>query len=190
MTDQKNIKIRCSWCNKDEVYRDYHDNEWGIPKKDDQFLFEMLILEGAQAGLSWITILKRRNNYRLAFDNFNVEKVAAYDDSDFERLIANSGIIRNKLKIKSAIKNANVYLEIVEEYGSFNQFIWAYVNHQPIINNYKSSKELPVTSPIAEQMSKDLKKRGMSFVGPIIMYSYMQSVGMVNDHTLDCYLRQ
>lgn len=181
---------RCAWCSSDKIYQDYHDNEWGVPKKDDKTLFEMLILEGAQAGLSWITILKRRENYRRAFDNFELRKVANYTQKDVERLLADKGIIRNKLKIKSAIKNAKIFMEIQKEFSSFSAYIWAYVNHKPIVNNYKNADELPVTSPLAEKISKDLKKRGMSFVGAIIMYSYMQSVGMVNDHTLDCFLRK
>lgn len=188
---EKNEKItRCAWCTKDEVYRQYHDTEWGVPKYDDQTLFEMLILEGAQAGLSWITILKRRDNYRKAFDNFDVQKVANYTDNDRERLIKDKGIIRNKLKINSAIKNANAFIEIQKEFGSFSNYLWGKVNHSPIINHYKNAGELPVTSPLATQISKELKKRGMSFVGPVIIYSYMQSIGMINDHTLDCYLRK
>lgn len=183
-------KNRCAWCSNNELYKQYHDNEWGVVKKDDKTLFEMLILEGAQAGLSWITILKRRENYRKAFDNFDVQKVANYTKKDVERLLSNKGIIRNKLKINSAIRNAQVFIKIQKKHGSFSNYIWAYVNHKPILNNYKNSKELPATSPIAEQISKDLKKQGMSFVGSIIIYSYMQSVGIVNDHTLDCFLRK
>lgn len=186
---EKELK-RCAWCSSDKIYQDYHDTEWGLPKKDDKTLFEMLILEGAQAGLSWITILKRRENYRKAFANFEVQKVANYTEKDKERLLADKGITRNKLKINSAIKNAKIFIEIQKEFGSFSDYIWAYINHKPIVNHYKNAEELPVTSPLAEQISKDLKKRGMSFVGAIIMYSYMQSVGMVNDHTLDCFLRK
>ncbi len=189
MEDQTTLK-RCAWCSNDPIYQEYHDNEWGVPKYDDQTLFEMLILEGAQAGLSWITILKRRENYRTAFDNFDVEKVAQYGELDVERLLNDKGIIRNKLKIRSAIKNARAFIEIQKEYGSFRKYIWGKVAHDPIINQYKTAAEIPVTTPLAESISKELKKRGMSFVGPVIMYSYLQSVGMVNDHTLDCYLRK
>ena len=181
---------RCKWCSNDLVYQDYHDNEWGVPKHDDRTLFEMLILEGAQAGLSWITILKRRENYRVAFDNFDVQKVAKYSEKDIDRLVNDRGIIRNKLKINSAIKNAKSFLEIQQDFGSFSKYIWSKVNDTSIINQYKDATELPVTSPLAEQISKELKKKGMSFVGPIIIYSYLQSIGMINDHTLDCFLRK
>lgn len=181
---------RCAWCNDDPIYQAYHDNEWGVPKTDDKSLFEMLILEGAQAGLSWITLLKRRENYRQAFDNFDVQKVANYTDRDRERLLADTGIIRNKLKINSAINNARVFIDIQREYGTFSEYLWGYVNHQPMINHFKDKTEVPVTTPLAEQLSKDLKKRGISFVGPVIMYSYMQSVGMVDDHTLDCFIKK
>ncbi|MCG7501909.1 DNA-3-methyladenine glycosylase I [Tenacibaculum sp. Mcav3-52] len=181
---------RCKWCNNDLVYQEYHDNEWGVPKYDDKTLFEMLILEGAQAGLSWITILKRRENYRKAFDNFDVNKVAKYSEKDIDRLVNDKGIIRNKLKINSAIKNAKVFIEVQKEFGSFSKYIWSKINDTPIINHYKDATVLPVTSSLAEQISKELKKKGMSFIGPIIIYSYMQSIGMINDHTLDCFLRK
>lgn len=184
---EKEIK-RCAWCGSAPIYRDYHDTEWGVVKKDDPTLFEMLILEGAQAGLSWITILKRRENYRKAFDDFDVQKVARYTEKDIERLLGDKGIIRNRLKVKSAVKNARVFIEIQKEFGSFGNFIWAYVNHRPIVNLPKTLADVPVTTPLAEQISKDLKKRGMSFVGPVIVYSYMQSIGMVNDHTSDCFV--
>lgn len=180
---------RCAWCTEDTIYQHYHDTEWGVPKYDDQILFEMLILEGAQAGLSWITILKRQQNYRQAFDYFDVQKVANYDDQKIEQLLANKGIIRNKLKIKSAIKNAKAFINIQQEFGSFSKYIWQYVNHTPIINQFKTAAEIPNTTPLAQEISKDLKQRGMSFVGPVIIYAYMQSIGMVNDHTLDCFLR-
>lgn len=182
--------IRCSWCSQDKVYQEYHDKEWGVPKYDDKELFELLILEGAQAGLSWITILKRRENYLKAFDEFDIVKISKYGEEDKERLVNDSGIIRNKLKIKSAIQNAQVYLDIQKEFGSFSRYIWNYVDHKPIINDFKDSTELPVTTELATQISKDLKKRGMSFVGPVIMYSFMQSAGLINDHTLDCFLRK
>lgn len=186
-----NNKIkRCEWCSNDEHYQAYHDTEWGVPKKDDKMLFEMLILEGAQAGLSWITILKRRETYRKAFDNFEVQKVANYTPKDEQRLLADTGIIRNKLKVKSAIKNAKVFIEIQKEFGSFSKYIWAYVNNKPIVNQYKTIAEVPASTPLAEQISKDLKKRGMSFVGATIIYAFMQSIGMVNDHTTDCFVRK
>ena len=189
MEEKQNV-IRCQWCSNDPVYQEYHDNEWGVAKFDDQSLFEMLVLEGAQAGLSWITILKRRENYRSAFDNFDVYKVASYKLSDLERLQNDSGIIRNKLKIKSAIQNAKIFIKIQDEFGSFSKYIWRYVGHQSVVNEFKTFKEVPVTTELAKQISKDLKNRGMSFVGPIIIYSFMQSIGMVNDHTLDCFLRK
>lgn len=181
---------RCFWCNDDPLYQDYHDNEWGKVTKDDQSLFELLILEGAQAGLSWITILKRRDNYRKAFDGFDVQKVANYTDADRARLLADAGIIRNKLKINSAIKNANAFIAIQREFGSFSDYLWGHVNHQPIINHFKDKSDAPASTPLAEEISKDLKKRGMTFVGPVIIYAYMQSIGMVNDHTVDCFIRQ
>lgn len=184
---KKDLK-RCSWCSDDPTYKTYHDTEWGVPKTDDRSLFEMLTLEGAQAGLSWLTILKRRENYRKAFDNFNVRKIANYTEEDEKRLMKNQGIIRNRLKIKSTIKNAKVFIKIQEEFGSFSIYLWRYVNHSPIVNTYKDMSEVPVTSPLAEKISKDLKKRGMSFVGNIIIYSYLQSVGIINDHTKDCFL--
>ncbi len=188
--EKNNAITRCAWCTTDPTYQDYHDKEWGVPTYDDRTLFEMLILEGAQAGLSWLTILKRRDGYRIAFDNFDVEKVANYDAADQIRLENDPRIIRNKLKINAAIKNAKVFIEIQKEFGSFSEYLWCKIDHKPIVNHYKNAAELPVTSPLAIETSKALKKRGMSFVGPVIIYSYMQSVGMVNDHTLDCFLRQ
>lgn len=184
----KNKLKRCAWCSSDPLYQNYHDTEWGVPKTDDRTLFEMLILEGAQAGLSWITILKRRDNYRTAFYNFDVQKVASFTEKDEIELLENKGIIRNKLKIKSAIKNAKVFIKIQEQFGSFSNYLWGFVNHIPIVNRYKNSRELPTTSPLAIQISKDLKKRGMNFVGAVIIYSYLQSVGVINDHTEDCFL--
>ena len=187
---ESNVDIkRCGWCGDDPVYQAYHDTEWGVPKYDDSILFEMLILEGAQAGLSWITVLKRRENYRRVFSNFSVGDIANYDDRDIDRLMQDEGIIRNKLKIKSTIKNAKIFLEIQHEFGSFSDYLWGYVEHKPIINNFKKQENIPVTTDIAESLSKDLKKRGMSFVGPIIMYSFMQATGMVNDHILECFTR-
>jgi len=179
--------IRCPWCGSDPLYVDYHDSDWGVPLHDDQRLFEMLILEGAQAGLSWLTILKKRQNYRRAFDNFEIEKVAAYTDADCLRLLADPGIVRNRLKIESARKNARGALHIQEEFGSFATFLWQYVNHLPRQNNWESLAQVPARTEQSDAMSRDLKKRGFNFVGSTICYAFMQSVGMVNDHLLGCY---
>ena len=178
---------RCSWVNlNNQLYVDYHDNEWGVPIHDDQKLFEMLVLEGAQAGLSWELILNKRKNYQKAFDNFDPKLVAKYDDSKQQQLLKNNGIVRNKLKIKSAINNAKIFLDIQEKYGSFDKYIWGFVDHKPIINQFTNINRYPTTTDISDRISKDLKKRGMSFVGSTIVYSFMQAVGMVNDHLLDC----
>ena len=188
--DKKNEICRCPWNYGDNpIYVEYHDKEWGVPKFDDRTLFEMLILEGAQSGLSWITILKRRERYRRAFDNFDVQKVAAYDGKDLARLLGDKGIIRNKLKVNSAIKNAKAFIEIQKEFGTFSKYIWGFVGHKPIDNHLQKIEDLQVTTPLAERISKDLKKRGMNFVGPIIVYSYMQSIGMVNDHLESCFCK-
>jgi DNA-3-methyladenine glycosylase I len=179
---------RCRWANpRNALYMSYHDNEWGVPVHDDVKLFEMLILEGAQAGLSWETVLNKRDNYRKAFKGFDPEKVAGFTDSNVEVLLQNSGIIRNHLKIKSAIKNAKIFLEIQEEFGSFDAYIWRYVNNAPINNRYKVNDALPAKDAISDKLSKDLKKRGMSFVGSTIIYAFMQAVGMINAHTTNCY---
>ena len=170
------------------LYRDYHDNEWGRPVHDDNMLFEMLILEGAQAGLSWITVLKKRDAYREAFDGFDPRKVALYDDVKIEELMANEGIIRNRLKINAAIVNAKLFLEIVEKYGSFDRFIWGYVDYTPITGHWKSFEGMPLTTSISDRISKDLRKMGFKFVGSTIIYSYMQAVGMVNDHLTSCFV--
>jgi DNA-3-methyladenine glycosylase I len=180
-------KSRCVWVNDDPLYVDYHDQEWGEPLYDDQRLFEFLILEGAQAGLSWITILRKRENYREAFDNFNAEKIARYSNKKIIQLLDNPGIIRNKLKIESAINNAQHYLKILEMHGSFSDYIWQFVNGEPIINSWKNSAQVPSKTPVAEKMSKQLQKQGFKFVGPTICYAFMQAVGMVNDHTSDCF---
>jgi DNA-3-methyladenine glycosylase I len=185
--NMKEIKTRCKWCGEDALYRAYHDNEWGVPVHEDRLLFEFLILEGAQAGLSWLTILKKRENYRKAFHSFDCEKVAVYSEHDVKRLLADPGIVRNRLKIASAIKNANSVLKIKEEFGSLDAYLWAFVDDIPKQNEWKSMAELPVKTEIAERMSKDLKKRGLNFVGPTICYAFMQAVGMVNDHTTDCF---
>lgn len=173
-----------------EFYADYHDNEWGIPVHDDQHLFEMLVLEGAQAGLSWETILKRRAAYRKAFYNFDPVKVASMTNAKLEALRENSDIIRNRLKIYSARQNAQVLLKIQEEFGSFDKYVWKFVNNKPIINHWKKLEEVPATTPQSDALSKDLKKRGMTFVGPTIIYAFMQAVGMVNDHLSGCWLKQ
>ena len=181
---------RCAWANpKNRLYLDYHDNEWGVPIHDDRLLFELLILEGAQAGLSWETILNRRAGYKAAFDDFDLEKVANYSDKKLEALKQDERIIRNKLKIESARKNAKAFIEIQKEFGSFASYFWAYVDGQPIVNNWKSLKEVPAKTELSDEISKDLKKRGMSFVGSTIIYAYMQSAGLVNDHVMDCFCR-
>ncbi len=170
-----------------DFYANYHDNEWGIPAHDDQHLFEMLILEGAQAGLSWETVLKKRAGYRAAFNDFEVAKVAAMTDAELETLRENPAIIRNRLKIYATRTNARVFGAIQREFGSFDAYVWAFVNHAPIINHWEKLADVPVTTPISDALSKDLKKRGMTFVGSTIMYAYMQAVGMVNDHLVDCW---
>jgi DNA-3-methyladenine glycosylase I len=181
-------KKRCEWLNlKSELYIKYHDKEWGVPLHDDQRLFEMLILEGHQAGLSWLTVLKKRENYKKAFDNFDFYRVAKYDGEKINSLLKDEGLIRNKLKINSAIKNARVFIDIVNEYDSFDKYIWGFVNNKPIINSYKKLEDIPTSTKLSDEISKDLKKRGMNFVGTTIMYSFMQAIGMVNDHTTDCF---
>ncbi len=180
-------KYRCEWAGEEEQMRDYHDKEWGVPVHDDRELFELLILEGAQAGLSWATILKRREGYRKAFANFNVNKVAQFTEEDFDRLIEDKGIVRNKLKVKSAINNARRFIEVQKEFGTFNEFIWSFIDYKPINNQFKSLSEIPASTPLSEKISKDLKKRGFNFIGPTICYAYMQSIGMVNDHIVSCF---
>lgn len=170
--------------------RDYHDQEWGLPVHDDKKHFEFLILEGAQAGLSWATILKRRKGYQQAFANFDPQKVAKFTDQDYQRLLLNPGIIRNRLKIKAAITNAQHFLEIQNEFGSFDKYIWSFVGHQPIINQWQSLEQIPATSPESDALSKDLKKRGFKFVGSTIIYAHMQAVGLVNDHQVNCFRYQ
>jgi len=177
---------RCPWA-KGPEYEIYHDREWGAPSRDDRHLFEMLVLEGAQAGLSWITILKRREGYRRAFANFDVEKVARFTAADQARLLADPGIIRNKLKVASAIANARAYLAVQEEFGSFAAYLWSYVDNTPIINHFEVLPEVPAKTELSTALSRDLKKRGFNFVGPTAMYAYMQSVGLVNDHLVSCF---
>jgi DNA-3-methyladenine glycosylase I len=178
---------RCDWSGTEPIYVDYHDKEWGVPVHDDRMHFEMIILDGAQAGLSWITILKRRDSYREAFDNFDAVKVSRYDDKKVENLLTNPGIIRNRLKVNSAVKNAQAFLKIQKEFGSFDDYIWQFVNHKTIQNKWKKMSELPAKTAESDAMSKDLKKRGFSFVGSTICYAYMQAAGMVNDHIMDCF---
>ncbi len=182
----KNI-VRCNWCKGDELYQKYHDEEWGVPSYDDETLFEFLILEGAQAGLSWITILKKRENYRKAYNDFNPEKMARYSEKKIERLIQNEGIIRNELKIRSAITNAKCYLELCEQEGSLSSYLWNYVDGKPIQNQWKTLEEVPASTELSDTISKDMKKRGFKFFGTTICYAFMQAVGMVNDHTTDCF---
>jgi DNA-3-methyladenine glycosylase I len=178
---------RCPWCGTDELYVRYHDEEWGVPVRDDRKLFEFLVLEGAQAGLSWITILRRRENYRAAFANFDVQKVAGFGENDVARLVNDAGIIRNKAKIESAIKNARVFLKVAEEYGSFAAYLWGFVDGKPIVNQWKEMSQIPAVVPLAEKISKDMKKRGFSFIGPTVCYAHMQATGMVNDHLTTCF---
>lgn len=181
------MKKRCFWVNNDELYIDYHDNEWGTPVFDDETLFEFLILETFQAGLSWITILKKRENFRKAFDNFDYKKIAKYPESKYDSLLLDGGIIRNKLKIRSAITNAQLFIEVQKEFGSFSKFIWNYVDNKPIVNKFHKREDVPATTELSDKVSKDLKKRGFKFVGSTVMYAYMQAVGLVNDHTTDCF---
>ncbi len=181
------MKIRCPWVNEDQLMIEYHDKEWGIPVHDDSLLFEFLVLEGAQAGLSWTTILKKRENYRKAFDNFEPVIVAAYNEDKIQELLENSGIVRNKLKIRSAVTNAAALLKIQKEYGSFDSYIWRFVGGKPKQNMWKKMEEIPSSTSESETMSHDLKKKGFKFVGPTICYAFMQAVGMVNDHLVDCF---
>jgi DNA-3-methyladenine glycosylase I len=178
---------RCKWAEFNDLMREYHDKEWGVPMHDDQNLFEFLILEGVQAGLSWNTILQKRENFRKAFDNFNFKKIAQYNEKKIEELLNNTKIIRNNLKIRAAITNAKALLEIQKEAGSFDKFIWKFIDNKPIINKFKTLDELPSKTEQSEKISKVLKKRGFKFVGPTIIYSFMQAIGMTNDHTTDCF---
>jgi DNA-3-methyladenine glycosylase I len=178
---------RCQWSVNDPLYIKYHDEDWGVPVHDDRYLFEMIVLEGAQAGLSWITILKKRENYRAAFDHFDAEKVARYDDAKIAELLSDAGIIRNRLKINAAIHNARMTLKVREEFGSFDQYIWRFVDGKPIINHFQTITDIPAKTDLSDNMSKDLMKRGFKFVGSTICYAYMQSVGMVNDHVVGCF---
>lgn len=181
------MQDRCFWVTDSKLYQDYHDNEWGKPVFDDDTLFEFLILETFQAGLSWITILNKRENFRIAFDGFNYKKIAKYPESKYNSLLQDAGIIRNKLKVRSAITNAQLFMEVQKEFGSFSNFIWSYVDHKPIVNKFHRREEVPATTALSDKISKDLKKRGFKFVGSTVIYAYMQAVGLVNDHTTDCF---
>jgi DNA-3-methyladenine glycosylase I len=181
------MKHRCFWVTNSKLYQEYHDNEWGQPVYDDKTLFEFLILESFQAGLSWITILNKRENFRTAFDNFDYKKIAKYPESKYDSLLQDAGIIRNKLKIRSAITNAQLFMEVQKEFGSFSKFIWSYVAKKPIVNTFHKREDVPATTTLSDTISKDLKKRGFKFVGSTVMYAYMQAVGLVNDHTTDCF---
>lgn len=178
---------RCGWVTDDPDYINYHDTEWGVPLHDDKKLFEMLLLEGAQAGLSWLTILKRRETYRTAYDQFDPVRIANWDNKKIEALLKDPGIIRNRLKVNAAVTNAKAFLKVVEEFNGFNTYIWSFVNGVTIRNSWADISEVPVTTPESDKMSKDLKKRGFKFVGSTICYAFMQAVGMVNDHTTDCF---
>ncbi len=180
-------KVRCGWCGNDPLYVKYHDEEWGVPVKDDKTLFEFLILETFQAGLSWITILRKRENFREAFDNFDYKKIAKYDQSKIDSLLQNEGIIRNKLKVHAAVTNAQLFMEIQKEFGSFSNYIWEFVNHKPIKNTWKTHTDAPATTAMSDALSKDLKKRGFKFVGSTVVYAHMQATGMVNDHIENCF---
>ncbi len=180
-------KERCEWCQGHPLYINYHDEEWGVPLHNDRRLFEMLILEGAQAGLNWLTILKKRNAYRQAFDDFDFNKIANYDDDKYRSLLQDQAIVRNRLKIQSAITNARSFIAICEKWGSFDAYIWDFVDGKPIINSYKSCDEIPATRPLSDQISKDLRAKGFKFVGSTIVYAYMQAIGMVDDHKDDCW---
>ena len=184
---QAEIKQRCWWCGDDGLYQQYHDEEWGVPQHDERLLFEFLCLEGAQAGLSWITILRKRENYRNLFDNFDVQKIARYDDVKIAELLTNPGIVRNKLKVNGFVKNARAYLNLREQDVSLNDYLWGYVDGEPMQNNWQSMAQVPANTDISDVMSKDLKKRGFTFVGSTICYAFMQAAGLVNDHLIGCH---
>jgi len=183
----KSMKCRCSWAGSDPLYMTYHDSEWGVPVHDDRLLFEFLILEGAQAGLSWITILRKREAYRRAFCGFEPEVVAAFDEEKIASLLGDAGIVRNRLKIRAAVTNARAFLAVQREFGSFGRYVWAFVDGKPVCNSWSALKDIPARSEISDAMSRDLKKRGFTFVGSTICYAFMQAVGMVNDHVTDCF---
>ncbi|WP_350289864.1 DNA-3-methyladenine glycosylase I [uncultured Croceitalea sp.] len=180
-------KHRCGWCEGDELYEAYHDKEWGVPLKDDNTLFEFLVLETFQAGLSWITILRKRENFRKAFDNFNYKKIAKYNQAKIDELLQDAGIIRNKLKVNATVSNATAFMNIQKEFGSFNNYIWGFVDGKPIKNSFKNYKDAPAKTELSDKLSKDLKKRGFKFVGSTVIYATMQAIGMVNDHEINCF---
>ncbi|PIF01108.1 MAG: DNA-3-methyladenine glycosylase I [Maribacter sp.] len=180
-------KHRCAWCLGDRLYEDYHDKEWGVPVKDDALLFEFLVLETFQAGLSWITILKKRENFRMAFDNFNYGKIATYEEDKIQTLLQDTGIIRNKLKVRATVTNALAFMKVQDEFESFSNYVWGFVNHTPIKNRIEDYRNAPATTEISDALSKDLRKRGFKFVGSTIVYAFMQAVGMVNDHETNCF---
>lgn len=179
--------IRCAWSVRTELEQDYHDREWGVPLHDDRKLFEFLVLDGAQAGLSWLTILRKREAYRLAFDDFDAERIAAYDEARLEELLANPGLVRNRAKLRSAVANAQAFLRVRERFGSFDAYLWRFVDGSPVVGTWNSWREVPAQTPAAAAMSRDLKQRGFNFVGPVICYAFMQAAGMANDHTTDCF---
>lgn len=181
------MKKRCYWVTNDPLYIAYHDEEWGVPVYDDETLFEFLVLETFQAGLSWITILKKRENFRQAFDQFDYKKISQYGDEKFQELIENSGIIRNKLKIKATISNARAFMRIQEDFGSFSKYIWSFVDGKPIKNAFENREDVPAKTELSDKISKDLKKKGFKFVGSTVIYAFMQATGMVNDHSVDCF---
>ncbi|SHF72587.1 DNA-3-methyladenine glycosylase I [Flavobacterium fluvii] len=181
---------RCGWCLSSDLYKKYHDEEWGVPVYEDTKLFEFLLLETFQAGLSWITILNKRENFRKAFDNFNYKKIANYSEDKIQELLLDAGIIRNKLKVYSAVSNAQAFMKVQEEFGTFSKYIWQFTDGKPIDNKRQSLKEVPATSPLSNAISKDLKKRGFKFVGSTVVYAHMQATGMVNDHVEDCWKKQ
>lgn len=180
---------RCNWCKDDPLYVKYHDEEWGVPVHDDKTLFEFLVLEGAQAGLSWITILRKREGYKKAYDDFDVEKVADYGEEKIDELLLNPGIVRNKLKVRSSINNARLFMDIQKEFGSFDSYIWGFTDNLQVENNWEDVSQMPATSELSDKVSKDLKKRGFKFTGSTIMYSYLQAVGIINDHMVWCGFR-
>ena len=182
--------IRCGWCEKDDLYRRYHDEEWGRPVYDDMTLFEFLLLESFQAGLSWHTILKKRQNFKKAFDGFDYKKISAYPDEKVCALMSDAGIVRNRLKILAAVNNAQKFLEVQKEFGSFSTYIWKFMEHKPLINFPKKGLEIPVTTSLSDEISRDLKKRGFKFLGSTVVYAYMQATGMVNDHLVDCHCKK
>ena len=188
MTSQ--APTRCWWCGDDELYQSYHDEEWGVPVHDDRLLFEFLCLEGAQAGLSWITILRKRDNYRSAFDNFDAHRIARYDDGKIAALLQDPGIVRNRLKVNGFVKNARAYLALLEQGTTLDQYLWDFVDGKPLQNGWKQMSQVPANTEISDAMSKDLKKRGFTFVGSTICYAFMQAAGLVNDHTVDCFRHQ